>query len=250
MEHLELPHHHGAQENNDFLYKELSKTDHFHAVAECFKQLSDPVRVRIFWLLCHKEECVWNIAAWMHMSSPAVSHHLRSLYESGLITSRRYGKEVYYKAAETEVSAFLHKAVEKAMAIACPMERIDDRKSAEEVVRQMHGYLTEHLSERITIEELSKKFLMNPTTLKKVFKEVYGVSLAAHMKQHRMEEAAKMLKESTLRVAQIAVLVGYESQSRFTTAFRDCYGILPTEYRKTAKKEGKECFHNLSPRND
>ena len=102
----------------------------------------------------------------------------------------------------------------------------------EEIINSIHKYLTEHLSERITIEELAKKYLMNPTTLKRVFKEVYGMSIAAHMKQHRMEEAAKLLKKSDMSIAQIAKNVGYESQSRFTTAFKDYYGMLPTEYRK------------------
>lgn len=232
MNKIELPHQYGERGNIDYLYTELSKITHFNMVAEIFKQLSDPTRVRIFWLLSHQEECVINIAAWMDMSSPAVSHHLRSLYQCGLITSRRDGKEVYYKAAETEESKLLHKTVEKAMEIACPEEIIDNHKSVEKIINSIHKYLTEHLSERITIEELAKKYLMNPTTLKRVFKEVYGMSIAAHMKQHRMEEAAKLLKKSGMSIAQIAKNVGYESQSRFTTAFKDYYGMLPTEYRK------------------
>ena len=89
MNKIELPHQHGERGNIDYLYTELSKITHFNMVAEIFKQLSDPTRVRIFWLLSHQEECVINIAAWMDMSSPAVSHHLRSLYQCGLITSRR-----------------------------------------------------------------------------------------------------------------------------------------------------------------
>ena len=63
--------------------------------------LSDAGRVRIFWLLCHCEECVVNLAAMVGMSSPAASHHLRQLKDSGLIISRRIGKEVYYRAADT-----------------------------------------------------------------------------------------------------------------------------------------------------
>ena len=82
-------------------------------MADVFKQLSDPVRVRIFWLLSHREECVINIAAMMDMSSPAVSHHLKSLLDSGLIMSRRDGKEVYYKASDTEQIGLLHEIVEQ-----------------------------------------------------------------------------------------------------------------------------------------
>ena len=83
-------------------------------------QLSDPTRLKIFWILCHMEECVINIAAIMDMSSPAISHHLRLLKACGLITSRRNGKEMYYKAADTEIVSELHYAIDKIAAITCP----------------------------------------------------------------------------------------------------------------------------------
>jgi DNA-binding transcriptional ArsR family regulator len=89
-------------------------------VADVFKQLNDASRLRVFWLLCHMEECVINIAALMEMSTPAVSHHLKQLKSGGLIVSRREGKEVYYKAADTEQSRLLHKAIEELMEIVCP----------------------------------------------------------------------------------------------------------------------------------
>ena len=65
-----------------------------------------------------------------------------------------------------------------------------------------------------------------------MFKEVYGSSLAAHMKEHRMERAAALLRETDLSVAEIAGQVGYESQSKFTAAFKETYGELPSEYRR------------------
>lgn len=73
---------------------------------------------------------------------------------------------------------------------------------------------------------------MNPTTLKEVFKSVYGTSLAAHIKEHRMELAAQLLRETDLTIAQIGQRIGYKSQSRFSSAFKAYYEVLPTEYRK------------------
>lgn len=84
------------------------------------KQLGDPSRLRIFWLLCHCEECVLNIAALVNMSSPAVSHHLKLLKSSGLIVSRREGKEMYYRTADTELAQVLHHTIEKLGRITCP----------------------------------------------------------------------------------------------------------------------------------
>lgn len=103
-----------------FIQKQLSIVSDFQMVADVFKQLGDTTRIRIFWLLCHQEECVLNISVMLGMSSPAVSHHLRPLKNSGLIVSRREGKEVYYHAADNEQSRLLHQMIEQVMEITCP----------------------------------------------------------------------------------------------------------------------------------
>lgn len=232
MEPFELPHQHEDASHLHELEEYLRRTEYFQTVALVFRQLSDANRVRLFWLLCHCEECVVNLAAMMGMSPPALSHHLRQLRESGLIVSRRDGKEVYYKAADTAQIRMLHEIVEQVMEIACPERTVDFQASQEAIIRHVHDELTANLSERVTIEELSHKYLMNTTTLKRVFKQVYGETIAAHIKKHRMEEAARLLTATQDDVAAIARAVGYESQSRFTAAFKETYGALPTKYRK------------------
>mgnify|MGYP001129950718 CR=1 FL=1 len=104
---LQLPHHHRDDDKTEHLEACLQRVEHFQTVSELFRQLSDSSRIRIFWLLCHCEECVLNISALMDMSSPAVSHHLKQLKTSGLIVSRREGKEVCYRAADTEQARLL-----------------------------------------------------------------------------------------------------------------------------------------------
>ena len=79
-------------------------------------------RIRIFGLLCHCEECVINLSAMVDMSSPAVSHHLKQLKSAGLIVSRRDGKEVYYRAADTEPAQNFHHMIEWLVKIACPSQ--------------------------------------------------------------------------------------------------------------------------------
>lgn len=115
-----LPHHHHEENHLEETRAQLDKIEDFQIVADVFKQLNDTNRLRLFWLLCHTEECVINIASLMDMTGPAVSHHLKQLKTSGLIVSRREGKEVYYKAASTRQSLLLHETIEQIMAIVCP----------------------------------------------------------------------------------------------------------------------------------
>lgn len=121
MEKKSLPHDHGQ-----IIEKEperIPEESEFNTVSDVFKQLCDGSRIRIFWILCHYEECVINLAALVGMSSPAVSHHLRQLKSRGLIVSRREGKEVYYKAADTQQVDLLHHMIEDMVEISCPKER-------------------------------------------------------------------------------------------------------------------------------
>lgn len=232
MPDFKLPHEHGNTNGSLKFHKELSNISKFATAADFFKVLSDSTRVRIFWLLSHREECVVNISALLNMSSPAISHHLRLLTESGLIESRREGKEVYYRAADSEQGELLHKILEQVMEVTCPVNADATGTTPEEIVRTVHAYLMEHLSERITIDELSKKFSINTTTLKQAFKKVYGTSIATHMNEHRMKHAAKLLLETDDSIASVSMAVGYESQSKFSAGFKTFYGILPSEYRK------------------
>ncbi len=121
MENISLPHNHGQtfEKNID----NMPSVENFQTVADIFKQLGDGSRIRIFWLLCHCEECVINLSAMVGMSSPAVSHHLRQLKAAGLIVSRRDGKEVYYTASETREAQSLHHMIEHLVEIACPSEK-------------------------------------------------------------------------------------------------------------------------------
>ena len=231
MNEITLPHDHGHH-NEEKIWKHLPAEAEISGVSEAMRQLGDPSRLRIFWLLCHCEECVVNIAAIVSMSSPAVSHHLRILKSSGLIVSRREGKEMYYKTADTELAQMLHHMIEKLGRITCPedeaaetgdtADHTNEKNAApdgcEAVIRKIHDRLRE--------------YLINTAALKSTFKAVYGMPVASYMKQYRMKEAAKLLRETDRSIADIARSVGYESQSKFSAAFKDIMKTLPTDYRR------------------
>lgn len=236
MSELHLPHDHGNSKNAAI--EHIPSGEDLQIVSDLFLQLGDSSRLRIFWILCHCEECVINLAALVDMSSPAVSHHLKKLKSCGLITSRRSGKEVYYKASETNESHLLHHMIEDLIEIACP-QKIDPASALQtscqtELIHKVHDLLISDLQKRYTIEELSHRYHINSSSLKSAFKAEYGLPIASYMKDYRIHRAMELLEQTEGSISEIAMAVGYETQGKFTKAFKDVAHVLPSEYRKKA----------------
>ena len=106
-----------------------------------------------------------------------------------------------------------------------------------ERVKAVQQFLTGHMDENFTQEELSKRFDIPLTTLKNCFKSVFGSSIGNYLLEYRMNQAAVFLKtKREMSVAEIAGCVGYDSPSKFAAAFRRKMGMSPTDYRKKTTK--------------
>jgi AraC family transcriptional regulator len=89
--------------------------------------------------------------------------------------------------------------------------------------------LLEHISEPLTIKELSRKAAINECYLKKGFKEMYGTTIFDFFQSQRMEHAKYLLYEKGLSVTDVSGLLGYSSISHFSTAFKKHTGLKPCE---------------------
>ena len=107
--------------------------------------------------------------------------------------------------------------------------------SQTDLIREIHDRLTRHPEQRFTIEELSREYLINTSSLKSLFKAVYGQPIAAYMKEYRIHRAMELLRQSEEPISQIAAALGYESAGKFTRAFQDVAHVLPSEYRKQVR---------------
>ena len=81
-------------------------------LAELFKALANPSRVRIISALMHTELCVHDLAASLGMSQSAVSHQLRSLREMRLVRYRKEGRHVYYQLDDEHIRDLFRQGLE------------------------------------------------------------------------------------------------------------------------------------------
>ena len=90
--------------------KKLLAFELIGAVADVFKLLGDPTRVRLLDALSHGERCVCDLAALVGTSESAISHQLRLLRSARLVRVRRVGRMAYYSLDDHHVIGLLHDA--------------------------------------------------------------------------------------------------------------------------------------------
>ena len=98
-------------------------------------------------------------------------------------------------------------------------------------------YISEHYDLPITIDELAEMESYNVTYYNDWFKQQTGISPGLYLRRVRIEKAKELLETSPFGVTDIAVTVGYSSNSTFTRAFRSVTGMTPKAYREQARKK-------------
>ncbi|MCR5025604.1 MAG: AraC family transcriptional regulator [Lachnospiraceae bacterium] len=93
--------------------------------------------------------------------------------------------------------------------------------------------LGDNIAADISIEELAQKVNLNRTTLQRIFKEMYGVTIFEYRTQVRMQESKNLLLNKNIAITEIAAICGYTNASKYSAAFKKHFGVTPTEWRKT-----------------
>jgi AraC-like DNA-binding protein len=94
------------------------------------------------------------------------------------------------------------------------------------------NYVDEHFSEPLTLEVLAKQAAMGLSKFTATFKTHTGLSAACYVRRIRMDKAMYLLKNTSVPLWDIAWMVGYKHQARFSTLFREKFGVSPGEFRK------------------
>ena len=96
------------------------------------------------------------------------------------------------------------------------------------IPQEILRYINEHLTERLTLEELADKFYMSKNHLTAIFKRAAGTTVARYILYKRMTIARKELAEGT-PAAEAAIKAGFGDYSSFFRAYRKMFGCAPSD---------------------
>jgi DNA-binding transcriptional ArsR family regulator len=91
-------------------------------VAELFRVIGQPVRIQILLVIGEGEACVCHLEAYLGQRQVAISQHLMVMRDAGLVTTRRDGRNIYYRLAKPEI---LDLARQAAAIVGIPAESWD-----------------------------------------------------------------------------------------------------------------------------
>ena len=99
-------------------------------------------------------------------------------------------------------------------------------------MREVINYIEGNYQRDVSIEEIAANRGLNRSYFARLFKETMGVSPQQFLIQYRMTKASELLKGSKMPVTEVSHAVGYENPLHFSRAFKNLYGISPSEYRR------------------
>jgi len=100
------------RENVELVKSRMTGRKQARQMAEFFKTLSDPARMRIMEALSIRRLCVCDLAHIVELSQSATSHHLRSLRDKGMVKYEKNGKMVYYSLDDEHVAGAVASALD------------------------------------------------------------------------------------------------------------------------------------------
>lgn len=100
------------------------------------------------------------------------------------------------------------------------------------LVEDTCAFLISDIRIHLSLHALARQMGSNHNSLTRAFRNVLGMAPYAWLRERRMEEAATLLRTSTLSIGEIGFAVGYGEPANFATAFRQCRGFSPRSYRR------------------
>lgn len=110
-------------------------------------------------------------------------------------------------------------------------------KDDEQHVHEIIQFLEDHYQEKISLQEIAKRWNYSSTYTSQLFKEYVGINFYDYLTRIRLRQATRMLSETEMRVVDIASESGFQDLKSFNTKFRGIFGRSPTDYRKSLFEE-------------
>lgn len=112
-----------------------------------------------------------------------------------------------------------------------------DDHEEHELVTKVKKKISEHLSDDLTVANIAEEMYVTPNYLSRLFKKIVGEGCNEYIVRNRIMKARSLLETTSLKVGEIATLVGYHDMNYFSLAFKKHTGMSPVKYRESMQNK-------------
>ena len=111
------------------------------------------------------------------------------------------------------------------------VEKVEVKGYDEELMERIMKVVNENLSDSdFNVEKMCDEVGVSRTQLHRKLKEMTGVPTSEFLRNIRLNEAARLIRERKINITQVSYMVGFANNSHFSTAFKKYFGMSPSEY--------------------
>ena len=117
-----------------------------------------------------------------------------------------------------------------------PQSARDGHRSEPVEIWKARKFIQEHSTEELSLTKVAKAANISRNHLSEKFKQITGTNFVEYIAWTRFEKACDLLRNSNLRISEIAFAVGFQSLSQFNRVFKKLSEESPTQYRTASAK--------------
>jgi AraC family transcriptional regulator, transcriptional activator of the genes for pyochelin and ferripyochelin receptors len=106
-------------------------------------------------------------------------------------------------------------------------------------IHEARKILLQRINHPPSLIELARLVGLNDNALKRGFRRVFGTTVFGYLHDYRLEQAQQLLASGEMNVSEVAAVIGFESRSYFSIAFRKKFGMNPKEYQLQRKRSSR-----------
>lgn len=110
----------------------------------------------------------------------------------------------------------------------------------DEVIKDVKHYIRDHLDKPLHRDKLATIAGYSVPHLHRIFIASMGVSMSDYVRQLRLQRAGYKLRVGAVDITQVALAAGYQTHAAFGKAFKQQYGLSPSEFRDLTCREATE----------
>lgn len=157
---------------------------------------------------------------------PAQAAVLEEIKKAFSLSPQDFGYEVRLRNALSEVWLALLEQAQPLLSAPCRQTKASGQ------VKEMMAYIHEHFGEKLAVSDIAAAAFLSERECFRAFRECLHTTPAEYMKNYRLQQACRLLREERNSITEVGQLCGLGSSSYFGKTFRDAMGCAPSEYRR------------------